>query len=578
MASESPVPSPSPIDSGSYSPRPKSPNLSISSHLICSGGNHLLESPRLLPCLHRFCAACFTKEATKQAGKLLQRGLEESCNSHHSQPPSTTTEVKVEEIEFTCPVAGCDERTVICMHENGHVTYPPSNSSLQSMLDSHNFERRLVAGEELCGDCPENSRQVAVAACIDEDRFDIPLCRECLQRHKTATSSSNHTVIHVDNLKQNVGSLSASTEQTPKSLHHRAPICHLHPDQCIRMYCPEHNTVVCLVCASTDCVERGHEGCRGKFDVNVDAANRHIQEEFDPEVEHLSVLNEEFEHAINDTNSVKDRLGERSDTVQREINDCFEALKARLEQRRDELINQTREICRLKTEAIDHHLGMLNDKNNTIKESLDFIRDFRRNAIPAELFFVKRQIEERIKSLRHQFKYYTRVEPPPGGLNEGEDLQPRVHPDPLIHNDKMHYNTDNVNIEQGMGTVFSSPWLNKFEPLESRSSNTIIRLACRDIYGTYLIGELPNLQASLLPHVTENDELTGCNRVTVSRKGVYCSIQSNSKNGTYSFKSSNTTLGHYRLYVSYPHPPPFFSYENEGQVIPVDFNDVFMNA
>ena len=505
---------------------------------------------------------------TKQAGILLQ---EESCDSHHSQLPSTTTEV---EVDFTCPVAGCDERTVVrCMHENGHVTYPPSDSSLQSMLDSHNFERRLLAGEELCGDCPENSRQVAVAACIDEDRFDIPLCRECLQRHKTATSSSNHTVIHVDNLKQNVGSLSASTEQTPNSLHHRAPICHLHPDQRIRMYCPEHSTVVCLVCASTDCVEGGHEGCSGKFDVNADVANHHIQEEFDPEVEHLSVLNEEFEHAINDTNSVKDRLEERSDTVQGEINDRFEAMKARLEQRRDELINQTKEICRLKTEALDRHLGMLKDKNNTIKESLDFIRDFRCNTIPAELFFVKRQIEERIKSLRHQFKYYTRVEPPPGGLNEGEDLQPREHPDPLLYNDKIHYNTDDVNIEQGMGTVFSSPCLNKFEPLESRSSSTIIRLACRDIYGTYLIGELPNLQVSLLPHVTENDELRGC-----SRKGVSCSIKRNSKYGTYYFKSSNTTLGHYKLYVSYPHPPPFFSYETEGQVIPVDFNDVFMNT
>ena len=191
------------------------------------------------------------------------------------------------------------------------------------------------------------------------------------------------------------------------------------------------------------------------------------------------------------------------------------------------------------------------------------------------MFLVKKQIEERITSLRHQFKYYTRVEPPPGGLNEGEDLQPRVHPDPLIYNDKIHYNTDNVNIEQGMGTVFSSPCLNNFKPLESRSSSTIIRLACRDIYGTYLIGELPNLRASLLPHVTENDELTGCNRAIASRKGVYCSIQSNPKNGTYSFKSSNTTLGHYKLYVSYPHPPPFFSYKNEGQVIPVDYNDVF---
>ena len=130
-----------------------------------------------------------------------------------------------------------------------------------------------------------------------------------------------------------------------------------------------------------------------------------------------------------------------------------------------------------------------------------------------------------------------------------------------------------MNIEQGMGTVFSSPCLNKFEPLESRSSSTIIRLACRDIYGTYLIGELPNLQVSLLPHVTENDELRGC-----SRKGVSCSIKRNSKYGTYYFKSSNTTLGHYKLYVSYPHPPPFFSYETEGQVIPIDFNDVFMNT
>ena len=535
-------------------------------HLICSrGGDHLLQNPRLLPCLHRFCADCFTEEVMKQVGPLLQQGLEESPDSLQSSPNNVGEE---DPIEFTCPVIGCNERTGIFMHRNGHVTNSPWSPSLQNMLDSLLFEKRLLAGEELCGDCPESNRQVAIAACIDEDHFDIPLCQECLQRHKTATSSSNHKVVHVDNLKQRP---TTNEEQTPRSLHHRAPICHIHPDQRIRMYCPEHSTVVCLVCASTALEEGGHEGCRGKFDVNVDAANRHIQDEFDTELRGLGELHEEFEFAIHNTKSVKRSLAIRSDAVQREINIRFDELKTRLEQRRNELINQTEEICRLKTEALDHHLEMLNDNINIIKESLVFIREFKSTAIPAELFFVKTQVERRMKSLRHRFKYYTRVKHR-GGSNQ-HSTQPRVNPDPVIYNDIIHYDINNLNIEQGMGSVYSTPCLNNFEILGTEFNNTILRLKfilkleCRDIYGTHLSGELPSLQAILIPHGTVN---LRHNRDKV-RNGVYCSIQSNSLNGTYFIQFPHNLPGRYKLYISYPHPPPFFSHNNQGKVIPLLF-------
>ena len=520
-------------------------------HLICScgknsGDRHFLQDARLLPCLHPFCDECLRKEITKQGN-----GLEECSTDRFQSFTGSADEIDNrkdnEAVSFTCPVDGCGRSTGILIYGNDRIEWSRElrNSSLQNMVTSMCFKKRLLKHEQLCDACPDN---FAVAVCIDESDFDLPLCQDCLTRHQSARSTSKHNVIRIDELSN--GSV---IEGIPKSLHHRAPFCRIHHDQRICMYCPVHSTVVCLKCACTATDVGGHEQCRGKFDVEVhpdECQGRQYRQKFEETVEKMKTLRNELEDAIRNVEVMKKSLDVCHTVVLKEINNRCKTLQQKLEERRDEVANQVDEIYNFKKLELNSHLEMLKEVKISIGESLDWITEFTKAAIPADFYSLKKHMENRMNSLISRYQPYMR-----GG--------PSKHPDVFLANDVIHYDfNDEMLIENSVGEVYSTPCLRNFSILEDWP----VRLICKDIVGTHLYNDLPNLEANLIPYELSNQS-------DIEMGGGMCTVILHPEHGIYMFSvDADIRPGRYYLRISHPNPPTYFSYEKHGKIIKLEFN------
>ena len=514
-------------------------------HLICSRGRnsgerHYLEDARLLPCLHPFCFDCLEKEIKKQAN--MQQEVYQSADEANGLNGN-------EPVPFACPVDGCGESTgrSILIYGNDRIEWSNElrNSSLQNMVHSVCFKNRLAKHEEFCDACPG---KIAVAVCIDESDSDLSLCQDCLERHQSVCSTSKHKIISIPELSE-----SSVVEGIPKSLHHRAPFCQIHRNNRIRMYCPDHSTVVCLICACTATEVGGHEQCPGKFDVEVhpdSGQGQQHRQQFDEKVQRMTTLRQEFGKAIRNTNLVKKSLDMYYHVLLKEICCRCEKLQQKLEEQREELIAQSQQIYNLKQLELNSHLEMLNEVKSNIGDSLEWIKKFTKAAIPADFFLLKKKMENRMDSLITQSRLY---------MSEGDSK----HPDVFLANDVIQYDfNDEMTIEDAMGEVYSTPCLRNFSVLEGKP----VRLACKDIFGTCLYKDLPKLEAALLPYELSDQ---GDNIM----RGIVCSVILHPEHGIYTFfVDAQVQPGSYHLLISHPNPPAYFDYEKHGKIIKLKYS------
>ena len=234
----------------------------------------------------------------------------------------------------------------------------------------------------------------------------------------------------------------------------------------------------------------------------------------------------------------------------KEINNRCKTLQQRLEERRDEVANQVDEIYNFKKLEINSHLEMLKEVKISVGESLDWIMEFTKAAIPADVYSLKKQMENRMNSLISRYQPYMR-----GG--------PSKHPDVFLANDVIHYDfNDEMLIENSVGEVYSTPCLRNFSILEDWP----VRLICKDIVGTRLYNDLPNLEANLMPY-----ELS--NQCDTEMGGVMCTVSFHPEHGIYVFSvDAEIRSGRYFLLISHPNPPAYFSYDKHGKIIELEFN------
>ena len=515
-------------------------------HLKCyrgknSGERHYLKDARLLPCLHSFCGECLKIEIGRQVN-VPQEALEDMFQSVTLSVGEVDRLNVDEAVPFTCPVDGCGESTGILIRGNHRIEWSRElrNSSLQNMVASVCLKKRLLEQKQTCDTCL--ARNVAVAICIDEGHSDLPLCQACLQIHQSAAhSTSTPNVIRRLDL--------SNRSVTATSLHRRAPFCHIHQNQRIRMYCPVHKTVVCLVCAVTGVRENGHDQCRDKFDVEVHPDHQYRQQ-VEEKIEKMETLQNEFENALRNTEMTKKSLDAYHTAVLREIRNRYETLWKKLEERQDKLITEVDNIYRFKQEELERHAELLRKVKTNIAKSLEWIREFTKAAIPAEFLSVKKKMEDRMNLLTCQYKPYMR-----GG--------PSKHPDVFLANDVIQYDiNDEMTIEDAMGEVYSTPCLRNFGVLDGMP----VRLACKDIFGTCLYKDLPKLEAVLLPH-----ELSDQGDYVM--RGIVCSVMLHPEHGIYTFfVDAQFQPGSYRLLISHPNPPAYFDYEKHGKIVKLKYS------
>ena len=209
--------------------------------LCCTLCHESFRDPRLLPCLHTFCAECLEKFASELEHQQVK-----------DQDEVKRDELCVRLREFPCPE--CDSNIEV---PDGGVQEFPNNSFMDSLQGAVAGQQR-IAEEQRCTSCEEGD--LAVMWCHDCNTY---LCDECHSAHARFRAMRVHKVYTLEEMRDmNIN----------EYLHQKPLFCMSHPDEVLKFYCTECGTAVCRDCKIT--AHDGHkaeeitvaaEGVRGQI-------------------------------------------------------------------------------------------------------------------------------------------------------------------------------------------------------------------------------------------------------------------------------------------------------------------------
>ncbi|KAM4609329.1 E3 ubiquitin-protein ligase TRIM45 [Polymixia lowei] len=210
--------------------------VAVNGRATCRVCKRLYRDPRILPCLHTFCADCIER--------LEPFSVSAAANGTRTPPPP----------------GGCAspsrERaavTVLCPECDSEVDIPPSGADGLTTdhlaLDEVFVETLMSDKSVVCDLCSEggDAEKRCEVCCVN-------LCEFCSQAHRRQKRTASHTVQCVQELKTQ-GRLS------------RPVLCSLHPGQELRLFCEACDLPVCLECGAT--FHRDHRCCPARDVIDV---------------------------------------------------------------------------------------------------------------------------------------------------------------------------------------------------------------------------------------------------------------------------------------------------------------------
>ncbi|KAA0715888.1 Tripartite motif-containing protein 45 [Triplophysa tibetana] len=182
------------------------------SKAVCRVCNRMFRDPKLLPCLHTFCADC-----VRQLEPFAVR-----VNGDRFTPEDET--------------GRRDSDTVLCPECDSEVVLPLSGvdglTTDHLALDEVFAETLLIENSVLCDLCSDGDAEKRCEVCC------VNLCDFCSQAHRRQNRTSSHSIQCLQELKSQ-GRLT------------RPVLCSLHPGQELRLFCEPCDLTVCLECAAT---------------------------------------------------------------------------------------------------------------------------------------------------------------------------------------------------------------------------------------------------------------------------------------------------------------------------------------
>ncbi|KAJ8013104.1 hypothetical protein DPEC_G00049820 [Dallia pectoralis] len=205
---------------------------------VCGVCKRLYREPKILPCLHTFCADCVRQ---LEPFSLL------SSRVTNGKTVPLDREPRASAVTVLCPECDC-EADIPLSGVDGLTTD-------HLALDEVFLQTLMTDNNVLCDLCSDGDAEKRCEVCC------VNLCEFCCQAHRRQKRTSSHTVQCLETLKSQ-GHLS------------RPVLCSLHPGQELRLFCEPCELPVCLECAAT--FHRGHR-CHPTRDV-IDRHGDRIRE------------------------------------------------------------------------------------------------------------------------------------------------------------------------------------------------------------------------------------------------------------------------------------------------------------
>ncbi|XP_073702090.1 E3 ubiquitin-protein ligase TRIM45 [Garra rufa] len=184
------------------------------SKAVCGVCSRMYRDPKILPCLHTFCADCI---------RQLEPFSVRRVNGERRSPEDDTH-------------GRSSGSTILCPECDSEVDLPPSGvdglTTDHLALDEVFAETLLVDCRVLCDLCSDSDAGKRCEVCC------VNLCDFCSQAHRRQKRTSSHSVQSLQELKSQ-GRLT------------RPVLCSLHPGQELRLFCEPCDLTVCLECAAT---------------------------------------------------------------------------------------------------------------------------------------------------------------------------------------------------------------------------------------------------------------------------------------------------------------------------------------
>ncbi|KAI8512719.1 hypothetical protein Bbelb_093580 [Branchiostoma belcheri] len=315
--------------------------------LTCAVCEEIYTDPRVLPCLHTFCAKCLEK---------CRKG----------------------EIQFTCPTC----RDQVRLKEAGVSSLPPY-FFMNSLLDF----RALHNSEEAHTKCQMCESDNKVEGLCTDCR--LLLCKNCMTAHSNIPELRDHYIITLDDLK--------NPSSRPK--YTRAPYCPRHTDQRMTFYCQPCAKLVCR-----DCTINEHD-CRAQL-----WRRKHDPQEVSKVTQKYKAGLETLVAETKDTADVlkktKETVGqelttitENSQTVRNEIEKHFVDMRAKLDKEEKKAKEKLAKMEKDQKEPLVKEEKELEEKIKSTEEGLKFCTDVLARGNDVEILTFRQQLEDRLNVL-----------------------------------------------------------------------------------------------------------------------------------------------------------------------------------
>ncbi|XP_069035044.1 E3 ubiquitin-protein ligase TRIM45 isoform X1 [Lepisosteus oculatus] len=326
----------------------------VNSRAVCYVCKHLYSDPKILPCLHTFCADCIRRlEPVSGPGV---RGAEASAPARPGERPSVTVLCPVCDSEAPLPPGGVDGLTTDHLALNDVL--------LESLLDE--------SCELACDLCGEGSAERRCGEC------SANLCEFCCQAHRRQKKTSSHAVVRLQDLRRS-GRVAMPV------------LCPLHPGEELRLFCETCDRPLCR-----ECVVAAHREHACDYAAHVLPRHGEYIRQLVRRVQpHAGRLGE----ALRGVERAREAVRARAEDVAREVRAFTEEHVRAVERHGQELLRRLEDTRVRKSSQLLLQGAQLGQALADVRAAVDFAERLLANGSEAEILAAKGVTVRRLRRL-----------------------------------------------------------------------------------------------------------------------------------------------------------------------------------
>ncbi|EDO34297.1 predicted protein, partial [Nematostella vectensis] len=229
-----------------------------------------------------------------------------------------------------------------------------------------------------CENC--NNKKQAIARCAHCSVF---LCSFCVKAHRRMNILKDHEILAFDAVQR------AEPREMAKKMY-----CKQHKDEEMSFYCEDCCVMLCRDCTVLD--HRGHEYVRVS---KIMARERKVLQEA---IQSTSQLIPTLNLVLRDTKEMADRVAERIEVTNGQVDSFIEQQITMLEIARDQLKEGVNAVGRTKQSLLESQLRRIDLQLRSTNNAVEFAKQALTHSSSAQVLLLKKHILTRLKYLSEQ--------------------------------------------------------------------------------------------------------------------------------------------------------------------------------